>query len=561
MSKKLQRFNQIMDEAVTNFQQLNDKEKMNLLIKFPMFAKKMLKELMEQKVFDTLSNDFRSFGVIDDTLYIALRKGGDAPMQEREIVSIAKYKGDRLSYVSGSNTKTTIPLIHLKESAVLGYLAFLSDPLSAYVHYVLYGASIVHLQRSEETKLDKYSEDILSHIADNNYNILCMKKDEDKVTQLFFDYGYMKDEEDDVFINPQSEVFFNINGGRILDDDVEYEGEDNFLSMLKFAEDNQLKYKSFYSPNVNRTYTNRKVDFNNAYVRFYASASDSDKKIKIGSTKKILLKSISSGEMDISRIELSYQPRMIEDYENDKSFQELKKSIEDLGIVSPIVVRGHAKYVDFEEVYSDEYDNPYELIDGHKRFAAAKAIGMKKVPVTVVDVSKENGLVLSILSNTKRENLSIIEQGFAYKELIEQGLFSTQRELAKQFGIDESTVAATINHLKLDKRIIDDLLENKSISDQRILKSIRSVEKVNDDGTSDTQWEVYQHIVAENLGRKDAMEYIKEVKGQNEPQEPVQIRRSENSINLAVDIRGLDEEKISKIDALLAEIEEIRTNQ
>ncbi len=179
-------------------------------------------------------------------------------------------------------------------------------------------------------------------------------------------------------------------------------------------------------------------------------------------------------------------------------------------------------YVHYDGKEDDE-DNAYELIDGHRRLAAAKAIGMKKVPVTVCDVNKENALVLSIVSNTKRENLSIIEQGFAYKELIDKGLFKTQRELAKQFGMDESTVASTINHLKLDKKIIEDLIENKSIADQRILKSIRSIDKINDDGLSEKQRKVYQHIV-------------------------------ENSINIAVDIRGLDEEKISKIDALRAKI-------
>jgi ParB family chromosome partitioning protein len=527
-----------------------------------MFAKKMLKELLEKGIFDTLSNDYQSFGVIEDTLYIALRKGEDKPVNEREIVSIAKYKGDRLNYVAGSNTKVTIPMIHMEESAVIGHLTFLSDPLSAYVHHILYGASIIHLQRSEESKLDKYSEDILSHIGDNNYNLFCTKEEFGRVTQLLLDYGYEKAEGQNVFKNPQSEILFSLQPGSVLDDEIEYTGKPDFLSMLKFAEEKQLKYKSFYSSRTRSKYANRNVNLKNAYEKFYEHAEYLDEKIKISSTTKVLLKSIAAGEMDISRIKLLYQPRMKENYDEDRSFQELKKSIEEMGIISPIIIRGNARYVAFEgqEYIDDDEITTYELIDGHRRLAAAQAIGMTKVPVTVVDVNEENALVLSILSNTKRENLSIIEQGFAYKKLIEQGLFKTQRDLAKQFGIDESTVATTINHLKLDRRIIDDLIKNKSISDQRILKSIRSVEKVNEDSLSDTQWKIYQHIVAKGMGRKDAMKYIKELKGQNKSPEPVQIKRTENSINVAVDIRGLDDNKISKIDALLAEIEAIRTN-
>ena len=166
MSKKLEKFNTIMDEAVSNFQKLSEKEQEKLLLGFPMFGKKLLKDLFEREVFSRLVNDYKSFGVIDDTLYVALRKGEDKPANEREIVSIAKYKGDRLSYVAGSNTKTTVPMMHFKDNTLVGYLAFLQDPLSAYVHHLFHGASVILLQKEDGNKLDKYSEEILNVVFD-----------------------------------------------------------------------------------------------------------------------------------------------------------------------------------------------------------------------------------------------------------------------------------------------------------------------------------------------------------------------------------------------------------
>ncbi len=265
MSKKLDKFNMIMDEAVTNFQKLNEVEKKKLLLGFPMFGKTLLKDLFEKNVFDTLSNEYKSIGIIDDTLYIALRKGEDKPVQEREIISIAKYKGDRLSYVAGSNSKTTVPMINLKDNAIIGYLAFLSDPLSAYVHHLLHSASVIHLQKDDENKLDRYSEEILNHIDAKYCIIVCMEQDFDKVSQLLIESGYEYDDERLSFTNPASEVSFNIKESKILDDNMGYDGASNLLAMLSFAEENQLKYKSLYSKETGRSSKNKKVDIENYY--------------------------------------------------------------------------------------------------------------------------------------------------------------------------------------------------------------------------------------------------------------------------------------------------------
>ncbi len=172
MSKKLEKFNAIMDEAGTNFQKLNEKEQKKLLLNFPMFGKKLLNDLFGRGVFETLANEYRSFGVIEDTLYIALRKGENKPVQEREIISIAKYKGDNLNYLSGSNTKITVPLMELKDNSIVGPISFLQDPLSAYMNYLAHKTSVILLQSNDDNKLDKYSKEIFSHIATDKYQVL-----------------------------------------------------------------------------------------------------------------------------------------------------------------------------------------------------------------------------------------------------------------------------------------------------------------------------------------------------------------------------------------------------
>jgi len=244
MSKKLEKFNTIMDEAVINFQKLNEEKKKKLLLGFPMFSKKLLNDLFDRGVFDILLNEYRSIGIIDDTLYVALRKGGDMPVQEREIVSIAKYKGDRLSYVAGSNTKPTVPMILFKENRLAGPLTFLHDPLSAYMYHLAYGTSVILLQKDEGGRLDSYSEDILNHIALDSCWLHCLKYDVDNVSELLVNSGYKHQEDNKIFYNPKSERRFYIQTMLLFDSKVEYDGNMDFLSMLSFAEENGLTIRA-----------------------------------------------------------------------------------------------------------------------------------------------------------------------------------------------------------------------------------------------------------------------------------------------------------------------------
>lgn len=139
----------------------------------------------------------------------------------------------------------------------------------------------------------------------------------------------------------------------------------------------------------------------------------------------------------------TYQPRK---YFNEDTIEELGESIKTYGIIQPLSVRKIE-------------DNKYELIAGERRFRAAKIIGLKKVPVIVIDITNKESAAIALLENVQREDLNFLEEAEAYENLIKEHNY-TQSELANIIGKKQSTVANKLRILKLERKIIEKILEN-----------------------------------------------------------------------------------------------------
>lgn len=138
-----------------------------------------------------------------------------------------------------------------------------------------------------------------------------------------------------------------------------------------------------------------------------------------------------------------YQPRKIF---NEEAIDELAKSIKSYGIIQPLSVRRMG-------------DSRYELVAGERRLRAAKKIGLKEVPVIIVDVTDKESAAIALLENIQREDLNFLEEAEAYYNLIREHSY-TQEKLAELIGKKQSTIANKIRLLKLPQRIRKKLLES-----------------------------------------------------------------------------------------------------
>ena len=154
----------------------------------------------------------------------------------------------------------------------------------------------------------------------------------------------------------------------------------------------------------------------------------------------------------ISKVEINlirpnrFQPRRTLDPEKLK---ELSDSIKENGLIQPIVVGKHT-------------DTDYELIAGERRLEACKMAGMTEIPVFVKEVTDQERLVLAIIENVQRENLSPIEEAKAYQRLIDEFDLAHQ-DIAKIMNKDRATITNTLRLLKLSD-IIQNLIDNKQIT-------------------------------------------------------------------------------------------------
>ncbi|WP_026908460.1 ParB/RepB/Spo0J family partition protein [Paucisalibacillus globulus] len=156
-----------------------------------------------------------------------------------------------------------------------------------------------------------------------------------------------------------------------------------------------------------------------------------------------------------------YQPRKTF---NTDSIEELKESILEFGIIQPLIVRKSIK--------------GYEIVVGERRFRAAKEAGLSTVPAIVKELTDEKMMELALLENLQREDLSPIEEGQAYANLMKE-LNITQEELSKRLGKSRSHIANMVRLLGLPDQVISYINNGElSMGHGRTLLGLKDKDKI-----------------------------------------------------------------------------------
>jgi ParB family transcriptional regulator, chromosome partitioning protein len=152
--------------------------------------------------------------------------------------------------------------------------------------------------------------------------------------------------------------------------------------------------------------------------------------------------------VDVARIAPNpFQPRR--DF-TPEQLSELESSIRENGLLQPLVVRpAQAATPEGAE---------FELVAGERRWRAVRRIGWTEVPVLVREMDDRTMLVLAIVENVQRAELSPLEEADGYRRLIDEFGY-TQKEVAESVGRERSTVANLLRLLQLPasvQRLVSD---------------------------------------------------------------------------------------------------------
>jgi ParB family chromosome partitioning protein len=131
------------------------------------------------------------------------------------------------------------------------------------------------------------------------------------------------------------------------------------------------------------------------------------------------------------------QPRHRFDHESTAA---LAESLRAQGLVQPVVVRSRPA-------------GGYELIAGERRWRAAKEAGLETIPAVVRETGDRDALLLGLVENVAREQLSPVEEARAYALLLDEfdlGL----GEIAERVGRSKPAVSNRVRLLELPEDVL-----------------------------------------------------------------------------------------------------------
>jgi ParB family chromosome partitioning protein len=131
---------------------------------------------------------------------------------------------------------------------------------------------------------------------------------------------------------------------------------------------------------------------------------------------------------------------------DEEAFVELMNSIQQHGIIQPIKVRPR--------------DGKFEVVVGHRRFLAARAIGMETIPATIEDMDDLQVDLERIEENSKRENVNPVDEGRWVQRLVNVHELS-QRDVALKLGRSEAWVSLRLKLLDAPEDIKQLLIESQ----------------------------------------------------------------------------------------------------
>ena len=118
----------------------------------------------------------------------------------------------------------------------------------------------------------------------------------------------------------------------------------------------------------------------------------------------------------------------------------LAESIRRQGLLQPVVVRPRP-------------DGGYELIAGERRWRAAREAGIEEVPALVREADDRDSLLLALVENVAREQLSAVEEARAYAALLDEFGLSLG-ELAERVGRSKPSVSNRLRLLELPDEVL-----------------------------------------------------------------------------------------------------------
>jgi len=177
------------------------------------------------------------------------------------------------------------------------------------------------------------------------------------------------------------------------------------------------------------------------------------------------------------------QPRQVFD---DDALDELVASIQEVGLLQPVVVREAAP-------------GHFELVMGERRWRASQRAGLTEIPAIVRATTDDDLLRDALMENLHREQLNPLEEAAAYQQLLDD-FGATHEELARRIGRSRPHISNTLRLLNLSPGV-----QRRVAAGVLTAGHARALLSVDD---ADAQDHLAHRIVAEGLSVRAVEEIV-----------------------------------------------------
>lgn len=197
---------------------------------------------------------------------------------------------------------------------------------------------------------------------------------------------------------------------------------------------------------------------------------------------------------------------------DDQAIQDLATSIRDRGVLQPLLLRARG-------------GDRFELIAGERRLRASRLAGLERVPALVKEANDSESLVLAIVENVLRADLTALEEARAYQALMAE--FSlTQDEVARRVGKSRPAITNTLRLLQLPAEAQRDLEEGRiTAGHARALLAAP---------TEAARSALSREIVTRGLSVRDAEKAVAKTRSRPETSGDPDVRRMESDLSRAL---------------------------
>jgi len=172
-----------------------------------------------------------------------------------------------------------------------------------------------------------------------------------------------------------------------------------------------------------------------------------------------------------------------------ESLKEMIESVREHGVLEPLVVA--------------KTPAGYQIIAGERRWRAAKAVGLKYVPVVVKETTPQGMLEMAIVENVQRTDLNPIERGQAYQRLMEEFGLQNQ-DISKRVGKSPAFISNSLRLLTLPDALKDGLISGATTEGH--VRALAALEKPR------LIVEAYKIVLREDMSVRSAEDLARKLK-------------------------------------------------